>query len=264
MMVVDLDEFDPDLGNGGKKEDLEDDWWAETLEELSMGEEGVTENDVRSSRRGSSRILSTVALQEQALRFPQMLLQAREVGDLNRMQEIIEQSFSPDCTFKADSLDEPVVGRECILKLVAATLDIFPDSVATFKRSFINKHEEVVSEISVVGTRTDSLLPSRPVNGSELLFRPEDVAARDFHKRLLSKSMKRALSRVELKRIREIDDKIMRQKALAQMEMRVFCKMRLKLEPSPDPASSPPRLIVVHAEHAWKLTMLSACPVPAA
>ena len=86
-----------------------------------MEEEGVTENDVRSSRRGSRRILSTFALQDQALRFPQMLLQAR---DLKRMQEIIEQSFSSDCTFKADSFDEPVVGRECILKLVAATLDL--------------------------------------------------------------------------------------------------------------------------------------------
>jgi len=243
MMVTGLDEEDADMLVGD----------AAPPDYDAFAESTLPVDDTSATGRPSSRAINTEILKERALQLPQLLLKARQSDDLQMMQSLIEENFSPDCTFQSDSMDEPVTGREHLLRLVSATMDVFPDSISTFKRSYVNKREEIVFEVSVVGTRTDSLAKS-PAEGSEMLFHPEDITAKDFHRRMLSKSMRRALSSAEVKRIREIDSKVLRQKALAQMEMVVTGKLRFK--------SSHAGLLVVHAEHAWKLKMLSAQPVP--
>ena len=145
MMVTGLDEEDADMLVGDASP-------ADSFFDAEFAESILPVDDTSATGRPSSRAINTEILKERALQLPQLLLKARQSDDLQMMQSLIEENFSPDCTFQSDSMDEPVIGRKHLLRLVSATMDVFPDSISTFKRSYVNKREEIVFEVSVVGT----------------------------------------------------------------------------------------------------------------
>jgi hypothetical protein len=196
------------------------------------------------------------SVQEQALRLPQLLIALRDAGDLDALRSAIELNFSPECTFSTETLDQPVVGRDVLLKFVSCTLDVFPDSYVTFKRARLSRPGEVTFECVVRGTRTDSIRPGMfAVEGREMLFGAQELHMRDFFRRKLAAGIRRALSATELQRIKAMEDKFSRQKALAQLEMLVQGQLRFQLNPQ---TGGP---VVTHASHRWKLLFLSAAPL---
>ena len=216
---------------------------------------------VESSSGGSGPIFSTLELRERALKLPIDLISLRNSGDVSRIQAWVNAHFDPNCVLQTSAIDEPVRGRENFLKLIIAGMEILPDSFVVFERSVL-KPSSVIYSCSTRGTRIDSLPGHDEVSsGHNLLIGPSnrgtEKITKNWYASQLSKGANRLLSFTELHQIQQMEDKVRRQEALAQVEVQAICQW--KFQEGFTGEGLPP---IVHADHRYILRDFGLVPLP--
>jgi len=217
---------------------------------------------VESSSGGSSGpIFSTQELRERALKLPVDLISLRNSGDVSKIHAWINAHFDPNCVLQTSAINEPVTGRDNFLKLVIAGMEILPDSFVVFERCVL-KPSSLVYSCSTRGTRIDSLPGhDEASSGHNLLpgpFNPgTEKITKNWYASKLSEGANRLLSFAELQQIQQMEDKVRRQEALAQVEVQAICMWTFQEGFTGE--GLPP---IVHADHRYILRDFGLVPLP--